>query len=142
MLRHRCALLRPARVSRETRFRLRFRRKDLGFATSGLFGLRGAPFFLMAPFFAGGRGGATGAPGAAMLASVSWVSGCPRWRDRRDFYHLKKPKPSAIITSRDAYSQSEITETSVSVLLNGVNAGYRIVLSRSNPTPKRIREME
>ena len=58
------------------------------------------------------------------------------------FYHLKKPKPSAIITSRDAYSQSEITETSVSVLLNGVNAGYRIVLSRSNPTPKRIREME
>ena len=51
-------------------------------------------------------------------------------------------KLSAIITSRDAYSQSEITETSVSVLLNGVNAGYRIVLSRSNPTPKRIREME
>jgi len=27
-------------------------------------------------------------------------------------------------------------------LLNGVNAGYRMVLSRSNPTPKRIREME
>jgi 3-methyladenine DNA glycosylase AlkC len=42
----------------------------------------------------------------------------------------------------DACSQTQTTEIAVPVLLHYLNAGYRIILSRSSPTPKRVREME
>jgi len=42
----------------------------------------------------------------------------------------------------DACSSTETTEIAVSVLLDNLNAGYRIILPRSSPTPKRVREME
>jgi hypothetical protein len=42
----------------------------------------------------------------------------------------------------DACSQTQTAETAVPVLLHCLNAGYRIILSRSSPTPKRVREME
>ena len=41
---------------------------------AAVFGLRGAPSFLLAPFCAEAGGGPTGAPGAAILAAVSSAS--------------------------------------------------------------------
>ena len=46
----------------------------LVFAPAAVFGPRGALFSWLAPCFAGAGDGATGAPGAATLAAVSWFA--------------------------------------------------------------------